>query len=349
MSDEHNMGVLREGWRAQVQDYAIAGGWTNGGDLLIVADATGTLTAFAGRSGDRAWTIPTTHDGGVFALAVAPCGLSVATAGEDGSVSLWDACVGTLNATLEIAHTWVEHLAWSPDGALLAAAAGRYIYALDPEGKLLWKSAAHPSTVSALAWTAAGELVTACYGEVRFLRSDTGEEDEDHRLSWQGSLLSLAVSPDGDIIACGSQDNTVHFWRRISGEDSMMSGYPLKPAVIDFDRQGTLLATNGGQTVTVWSFADGGPEGTEPGVHELHLAPVKALAFANRGLRLASADNDGAVVVWSLYEDATGGPVGAALASGRVEALYWRKDDRALAALDGAGGIQVWRVGQVSD
>ncbi len=349
VSEPRIMGVLRKGWHAQLEDYVVAGGWASEGERLLVADATGTLTAFAGKSGELVWAHPAAHGGGgMFALEVAPGGRTLATSGEEGSVALWDAHSGAQARLLSLGNAWVEHLAWSPDGALVAAAAGRHVYALDGDGELLWTSAAHPSTVSALAWTSGGDLVTACYGEVRFLSEDTGEEREEDRLSWQGSLLSLAVSPDGDVVACGSQDNTVHFWRRVSGEDSMMSGYPLKPAVIEFDREGTLLATNGGQTVTVWSFANGGPEGTAPGAHELHLAPVKALSFAHRGLRLASADNDGAVVVWSLQEDASGAPIGMALASGRVEALHWRQDDRALAALDGSGGVHVWRIGESS-
>lgn len=348
MSRGQIMGVLREGWQAQVEDYAVAGGWAGEGERLLVADAAGTLSAFAGKSGKLAWTVPATHDGGVFALDVAPGGRIFATAGEDGAVGLWDAMTGARACMLKLSDGWVEHLAWSPDGAMVAATAGRHVHAVSAGGELLWTSTEHPSTVSALAWTTGGEVVTACYGEVRFIAAEGGAEREEDRLSWQGSLLSLAISPDGDVVACGSQDNTVHFWRRVSGEDSMMSGYPLKPAVIGFDGQGLLLATNGGQTVTVWSFANGGPEGTSPGVHELHLAPVKALTFAHRGLRLASADSDGAVVVWSLQDDASGEPVGMALASGRVESLYWREDDRALAALDGTGGVQVWRVGQGS-
>ena len=34
------------------------------------------------------------------------------------------------------------------------------------------------------------------------------------------------IKPDGDIVACGSQDNSVHFWRRSTGMDAEMTGYP---------------------------------------------------------------------------------------------------------------------------
>ena len=56
----------------------------------------------------------------------------------------------------------------------------------------------------------------------------------------------MVLSPDGGIVACGSQDNSVHFWRRSTGQDSEMFGYPGKPSALAFDDTGTLLATGGG-------------------------------------------------------------------------------------------------------
>ena len=125
----------------------------------------------------------------------------------------------------------------------------------------------------------------------------------------------------------------------------MMSGYPAKPSALAFDDTDTLLATGGGEAVTVWSFQGSGPEGTRPGVLELHVQPVTTLAFARRAMRLASGGRDGAVVVWSLQRDGEGDPIGAAVVAGVVAELYWRPDGRALAALDARGGVTVWRVG----
>ena len=123
-----------------------------------------------------------------------------------------------------------------------------------------------------------------------------------------------------------------------------MSGYPGKPSALAFDATGTLLATGGGEAVTVWSFQGGGPEGTRPGVLELHVQPVTTLAFARRGMRLASGARDGGVIVWSLERDGDGDPEGIAVVADVVSELYWRTDGRALAALDAQGGVTVWRI-----
>ena len=336
-------GVLRRGWSAAVGDYAIAGGWSLRGEALMVGDAAGGVYAFDGKSGATIWERRGVHEGGVLAVAIHPSGTAFATAGQDRRVLIWSAAEGQVSRAIDVGSGWVENVAWSPDGQWLAASCSRQVHAYGADGAEVWRSDDHPSTVSAIAWSSVGELATACYGRVTFFDASTGELRQ--KLEWQGSLVSMVLSSDGDIVACGSQDNSVHFWRRSTEQDSMMSGYPAKPSALAFDDTGTLLATGGGEAVTVWSFQGSGPEGTRPGVLELHVQPVTTLAFARRAMRLASGGRDGAVVVWSLQRDGEGGPIGDAVVAGVVAELYWRPDGRSLAALDARGGVTVWRIG----
>ena len=336
-------GALRRGWSAAVGDYAIAGGWSLRGEALMVGDAAGGVYAFDGKSGAAVWERRGVHEGGVLAVAIHPSGTAFATAGQDSRVLIWSAADGQVSRAIDVGSGWVENVAWSPDGQWLAASCSRQVRVYGADGAEVWRSDDHPSTVSAIAWSSVGELATACYGRVTFFDAPTGELRQ--KLEWQGSLVSMVLSSDGDIVACGSQDNSVHFWRRSTEQDSMMSGYPAKPSALAFDDTGTLLATGGGEAVTVWSFQGSGPEGTRPGVLELHVQPVTTLAFARRAMRLASGSRDGAVVVWSLQKDGEGDPIGDAVVADAVAGLYWRPDGRALAALDARGGVTVWRIG----
>ena len=124
-----------------------------------------------------------------------------------------------------------------------------------------------------------------------------------------------------------------------------MQGYPGKPSALSFDHTNTLLATSGGEAVTVWSFQGDGPEGTRPGVLKIHVQPITSVAFAHRGRRLASGARDGAIVLWSLESDGDGEVTGAAVVDDVVAGLAWRPDDRGLAAFDASGRVTVWRVG----
>ena len=309
----------------------------------MVGDAAGGVYAFDGKSGATAWARRGVHEGGVLAVAIHPSGTTFATAGQDRRVLIWNAAEGQVSRAIDVGSGWVENVAWSPDGQWLAASCSRQVRAYGADGAEVWRSDDHPSTVSAIAWSSVGELATACYGRVTFFDASTGELRQ--KLEWKGSLVSMVLSSDADIVACGSQDNSVHFWRRSTGQDSMMSGYPAKPSALAFDDTGTLLATSGGEAVTVWSFQGSGPEGTRPGMLELHAQPVTTLAFARRTMRLASGGRDGAVVVWSLQRNGEGDPIGTEVVAGVVAELYWRPDGRALAALDARGGVTVWRTG----
>ena len=343
LSSDRPKGVLRPGWSASVGDYAIAGGWTLNGEALVVGDVAGGVYGFDGKSGASAWARREAHDGGLLAMAVHPSGTAFATAGQDGRVLIWGVAEGQVAQAIDVGGGWVENLAWSPDGQWLAASCSRQVRAYAADGAEVWRSDDHPSTVSAVAWSGASELATTCYGRVTFFDVSTGELRQ--KLEWKGSLVSLVFSPDGDIVACGSQDNSVHFWRRSTEQDYMMSGYRGKPSALAFDHTGTLLATGGGDAVTVWSFEGGSPEGTRPGTLKYHAQAVSTLAFARRGMRLASAGRDGTVAVWSLRKDGNGRPIGGAVLEGMGAELYWRPDGRALAALDAKGGVTVWRIG----
>ena len=338
------MGVLCQGWSAAVGDYAIAGGWSLGGEALVVGDTEGGVYAFDGESGATAWERRGVHDGGLLSVAIHPSGSVFATAGQDGRLLIWSAAEGQVSRAIDVGSGWVENVAWSPDGQWLAASCSRRVHAYDVDGAEVWRSDDHPSTVSAIAWSGVRELATACYGRVSFFAASTGELRQ--KLEWQGSLVSMVLSSDGGIVACGSQDNSVHFWRRSTERDSEMFGYPVKPSALAFDDTNTLLATGGGASVTVWSFRRKGPEGTRPGVLKFHVEPITTLAFAPGEMRLASGGRDGAVVVWSLQRNGKGDPIGAEDLGASVAELYWRPDGGALAALDAQGGVTVWQIGQ---
>jgi len=337
------VGVLGQGWSAEVGDYAIAGGWTLCGQALAVGDTEGGIYAFEGDTGEVAWSQRGVHEGGVLSMAIHPSGNKFVTAGQDGRVLIWSAAEGQVSRTIDVGNGWVENVEWSPDGKRLAASCSRQVFAYDVDGDELWRSDDHPSTVSAIAWSGAGELATACYGRAAFFDASTGELRQN--LEWQGSLVSMVLSPDGGIVACGSQDNSVHFWRRSTGEDSEMFGYPTKPSALAFDDTGTLLATGGGEAVTVWSFRRKGPEGTRPGTLDFHVQPITTLAFAPGSMHLASGGRDGAVAVWSLKRNGRGRRIGSESLEDSVAELYWHPDGSALASLDAQGGVTVWRIG----
>ena len=328
------------GWHSLLKDCAISGGWTADGKALVVCDALGGIYVFDGDSGKIIWSITNAHKNGGLATAIHPLENKFLSTGQDGKVFFWETYDNNYKKNIDLGDCWVENASWSQDGNLFAVSCSRKVHIFDKFGEKIWVSDNHKSTVSNIAWSVNNELATSCYGRVSFFEGISGKLKQ--KLEWKGSLVSMILSPNGDIVVCGSQDNTVHFWRRSTEKDSMMSGYPLKPTNLAFDKSGTFLATGGSEQITVWSFAGDGPEGTSPLSLKFHKNPITSLAFSNRGMNLVSGSKDGSLAIWGLREDNKGGDLCDTRVAESISKLYWRPDDNAIAALDRQGGVTVF-------
>lgn len=330
--------ALKPAWQAHTGDYPRAAAWQPDGGILFVGDAAGRLYAYRASDGTLLWSTAA-HEGGITSVATHPHEACVASGGEDGRLRLLHAD-GSALETVDCGHDWVQHLAWSADGQRLAAATGRTLQLLDLRGKLVAEADDHASTVAGIAW-GRDEIVTACYGNIAI--RDPHDATPRQTFQWKGSPISLALSPDGAVVACGSQDKTVRFWRRASGEDAEMAGYPGKPAALAFSHDSALFATAGAAYVTIWSFLHGGPEGTTPRILEAHRGMVSSLAFAHGRKLLVSGAKDGRVVVWDT-DSANDEATGTGTTDGAVESVLWSPGDDAVASIDAACGVCVWPV-----
>ena len=334
-------------WRATLAEYALGVTWSADGKWLAAGTTAGEVTVFAGDTGAVQWTRPV-HPAGLCALAFAVGDAGVlATGGADGTARLLAAEDGRELAVLPNGKSWVEHVAWSPDGKWLATAAGKVLRLWTAAGEPWLETPAQDSTITGVAWRGDGrELATICYGGARLWAM--AERGSNRSLEWKGSLVSVAWSPSGEVLACGSQDCSVHFWRVETDIDSEMTGYPLKVKALAWDGASTLLATSGDVDATVWKFEGKGPEGSKPVTLKGHDGPVTALAFQRRGGLLASGGADGVVALWEPKKGPTVRRAGFGAAGtevAEVASVAWRGDGKALASADGAGVVTVWAVG----
>jgi len=331
-------GELAPRWRADVGDYVAAAEISRDGALCILGAGDGRVHGLDLATGSPIFTIHA-HAGGVLGVGISPDGERFITCGQEPSAKLWSRGGELLRELPGGGACWVEHVAWAPSGGRLATAAGRKVRLWTNDGEPLVETEPLESTVSALAWRADGSgLAVACYGGVHILPFVPGAKLR--KLAWKGSLISLAWSPDAKIVACGSQDNSVHFWRLATGRDSQMSGYSFKPKALAFDSESKLLATSGDTTVTVWDFRGKGPEGTSPIQLRSHKGVCTRLAFSPRRGVLASGSQDTSVLLWEPRRGTK--PIRVASLEDEITALHWHPQDRGLLAADASGNAAFW-------
>lgn len=158
-------------------------------------------------------------------------------------------------------------------------------------------------------------------------------------LAHDKDINAVTVSPDGRIVASGSQDRSVKLWDASDGALlKKCTGHRRGVWAVHFSTVDRIVAScSGDATIRLWNIADGTCLRTLQG----HLSGVLKAAFISSGTQLASAGGDGLMKVWNVRD-------------GECCATFDGHDDRvwALAAVEdgekivsgGADGLlQVWR------
>jgi WD40 repeat protein len=221
----------------------------------------------------RVWDVATgeerlrlVHKFSVYCVAFSPNGKTIATGGKDAAVIFWDAATGREIRRIDEQTGFVESIAYSPDGKLIA-------------------SVSMNSNVARLWDVDTGKEV----------RQFTGDGRE---------LKTVAISPDGTKIAAGGGGSITMMWDVKTGETVRTFGQEHRPgsgAALVFSPDGKLLATSDG-TVYVYEVATGRDFGEG---FELRRGDKAAdrLIFSPDGKALVLACHDGNIRIWDYVAD----------------------------------------------
>jgi WD40 repeat protein len=326
------------------------------GDAMLSSGYDGRVRLWELRTG-RARTVGV-HRDRALDVALSPDGHTVASVGRDRRTILWDLWSPNPLATTTLCATWVEAVAFSPDGSLLACAG---------------------TTDEGIGAGGRHEL----RGTIRILNAKSHEYIGPPLDAHGKNVQAVAFDPNGRHLASAAQ-KTLVLWD-VSQRPPTQIGRPLEGHVGDvlaarFTRDGSRLVSgdNAGQIV-VWDpvlgKAVGGPIGSSTKVVRalaahpngqmifggvgpdivrwespgkiLKVSPVDhaigltSLAISPDASRLASGGFDYNVI---LRDPATGERIGEALTGhhGFVYSVAFSPDGSLLASADDAGVVILW-------
>ena len=216
------------------------------------------------------------HTALVWRIAYSPDGSMFATASEDNTIKLWSP-QGKLLQTLKGHTDSVRDVAFSPDSKIIASASlDGTVKFWDLQGKILATVDEHDAAVvsvdfSSVVKTIASdpgkqkqtiyEIVCGSWDNAISLKQISFDGNEinlvniKNLVGHDGGVRGVSFSPDGSLIASGSQDNTVKLWHRNGKLLKTLYGHNAPVWQVDFSPQeNALVSSSEDQTVIVWDL-----------------------------------------------------------------------------------------------
>lgn len=318
---------------------------------FVASSAAGEVACYSSENatkGDELF-LQTATDYSVDCLAISADGQFIAAGGQNGQVKIWRySAQPELITTLENASTWVDRLAWNPKQNLLAFSLGRYVQVWDADcAEVVTTLNFENSSVLDITWHPDGDRLTVAGYQGIKVWSVADWDDDPYLVEIPSASTIIAWSPDGKYIASGNIDRTIAVieWEN-PGLPWVMQGFSGKIRQLVWSdtalkRGAPLLASSTGQSIVVWEKHPDQQIGWEGKVLGQHDDRVQALQFQPGSSLLASAGQEGWVVLWQknrIGQTLDGAPSG-------FSCLKWHPKGHQLAAGGQAGELVVWSKG----
>jgi WD40 repeat protein/tRNA A-37 threonylcarbamoyl transferase component Bud32 len=279
------------------------------------------------------------------AVAVGPDGRTLASAGEDRVIKVWDLADGRVLHSLAAHAGAVWGLAFSPDGTLLASGSRDGTIALWDvgSGSQVRALRGHSRVESRLRFSPDGRTLAAGGDSSGVNLWDVATGERRAPLAGHaGAVRCVAFSPDGTRLASGGEDGTVRLHNLAAGSSQRLTA-PQGVNDLAFSPDGHTLAavTDAPEAaVCLWNLETG-----EQTTGHGHAGKVQGVAFTPAGPLLATCGEDGTIRLWDRAARRPVRTIGPGPFGGPVRAVAFTPDGRYLLTANANGTVYVLRVG----
>ena len=293
-------------------------------NALAISPDSNTLASASDHKIVKLWDLNTKkvlaglsgHSQAVKSVTFSPDGKILATASDDKTIKLWQIeTLAEICTLLGHSHA-VKSVAFSPDGQILASGSwDKTIKLWDVNtGTEICTMTGHQLQVNSVAFSPQGQLLaSASYDrtirlwQIPALESSHKEFQNRPCYSLLGTLsghawavLTVAFSPDGKILATGSDDNTIKLWEVNTGQlICTLVGHSWSVVAVAFTADGeTLLSASCDKTVKLWRVSTAEEIVTLSG----HVDSVSAVAVSKVRQLIASGSRDKTIKLWQFVE-----------------------------------------------
>ena len=285
------------------------------------------------------------HVGDVYHLEFSPDGKSLASAGQDGTIRIWNIVTGKSVRTFRGHEGDVNWVSFSHDGKLIASAGD------DGTVRIWTTSEEDPSIVLgkhtresvAVAFSPDGNKVISAGRDGIVAHWDVIGRRKVSSINAHSDIIeSMSLSRDGKIFATSSRDKTVRVWNASSTLLIEHKGEHAFTSVFVGSDNKTLFAGNADRSVRLWNDALKAPSASLT-----HSSSVQGVAISPDGRTIASCGDDGEVRLFdakfhTLRKSFRG-------FEHRLWSVAFSPDGGTLAACGADGTIRAWSLAEAQD